>query len=144
MLRKVEKKTYVIFSPLEGVLMDGGQPLPNASLTRRLRWNGNDEGLVQSFTSDDQGRFSLPVHEEALTLGKLTQFVAKADISVEFEGVYQDVWYSTKFEPEIFAETGAQLRELVCDLEKAEVTVRPGVSKVSTICRWANMPESGF
>lgn len=142
MFIQAKKKKYVISSPLEGVLMNGDQPLRNTTITRRLRWNGNEEGLVQHFTSDEQGRFSLPVHEEELVLGMFNQFVAKVDMSVEIDGVSYDIWYSTKFEPEIFAETGRQAQELVCDITEAELTVRPGISKVSTICRWNNMPAS--
>lgn len=142
MFTQAEKKKYVISSPLEGVLMNGDQPLSNATITRRLRWNGNEEGLVQNFTTDEQGRFSLPVHEEELILGMFNQFVAKTDMSVEIDGVNYDIWYSTKFEPEVFAETGSQAQELVCDIAAVEVTVRPGISKISTICRWKNMPAS--
>lgn len=43
MLTKREKQTYVISSPMEGILMQDGQPLANTTITRLLRWNDNND-----------------------------------------------------------------------------------------------------
>ena len=142
MFVKPATENYVIFSPLEGVLMRNGQPLANTKIIRRLRWNGNDEGLVEEFTTDIQGRFSLPVHEEALSLGMLSQFVGSAKLEVDIDGQLIDVWYNNKFEEGLYAETDGPLTDLVCDLDFEEIVIKAGLSKIMTICRWKDMPES--
>ena len=141
MFVKPTTENYVIFSPLEGVLKRNGQSLANTKIIRRLRWNGNDEGLIEEFTTDDQGRFSLPVHEEALSLGMLSQFVGSAKLEVEIDGQLVDVWYNNKFEEGLYAETNGPLTDLVCDLNFEEIVIKAGLSKIMTICRWKDMPE---
>jgi len=142
MFSKSSKQNYVIFSPMQGVLMEGGKPLPKTKITRKLRWNGNDdEGLVEEFITDDQGHFSLPIHEEELSLGMLSQFVAKADLELETKTGKEYLWTSSKFYPEIFTETLGEVRELICDLKYEEVAVPMGPTSILTKCRWKNMPE---
>lgn len=136
-----KKESFVIASPLAGVLKFNNQPLANAKIIRRLRWNGNDAGLVQEFSTDGSGSFSVPSHEEALELGKLAQFVSSAKLEVEVDGELYDLWYSNKFEKELYAETGGELAQLVCDLDVDEVVVKSGLSKIMTVCRWAGMPD---
>lgn len=145
MFSKPKTENYVIFSPMEGVLMQNGKPLANTKIIRRLRWNGNDEGLVEEFTTDGRGHFSLPIHEEALALGMLNQFVGKAELSVNIHDDIILIWYNNKLLPEAFAETGGQLDELACDLDSEEIPVYIGGSSVPNIltrCRWKNMPDS--
>jgi hypothetical protein len=144
MFGKNSTQTYVISSPLQGVLKRNGEPLANTKIIRRLRWNGNEEGLVEEFTTNDQGVFSLPLHEEQISISMLTQFVSSSKLEVEHEGQMFDIWYNNKFEAPIFSETGAELSNLVCDLAQEEVVVKSGLSKIMTVCRWADMPESEF
>jgi hypothetical protein len=143
MIGKNSTQTYVIFSPMQGLLLQDGKPLSHTKIIRRLRWNGNDEeGLVEEFVSDDQGRFSLPVHEEQLSIGMLGQFVAKAYLEVELGSDVKEFWYSTKFEPEIYAETNGPLQGLVCDITTERSTLRVGLSKIYTNCRWDNIQNN--
>lgn len=142
MFFKAKKENYVIFSPLAGVLLKNGEPLSNTKIIRKLRWNDNEEGLVEEFLTDDKGYFSLPIHEEELSLNTLSQFVAKTELEVEIDSVNYELWYNTKFEPELHSETDGPVDNLLCDLALEEITVRAGVSKISTKCRWKNMPES--
>lgn len=121
--------------------MQNGKPLPKAKIIRRLRWNGNEEGLIEEFSTDDQGRFSLPVHEEELSLGMLGQFVGKVDLEVETENGTDYLWTSSKFFPEIYTETGGKISDLVCDIEAEEIAVPMGPTSILTRCRWKNMPE---
>lgn len=123
--------------------MQDGKPLPNTTLIRRLKWNGNDDGLVEEFITDDKGQFSLPIHEEQLSLG-LTQFVSSAKIEVNIAGQLYDVWYNNKFRPDIYAETDGKVQDLFCDLGSEEIVVSADLSRIMTVCRWKNMPESEF
>jgi len=127
---------------MEGVLLKNGEPLPKTKIIRKLRWNGNEEGLIEEFLTDEKGYFSLPIHEEELSLNMLSQFVAKAELEVTTDSVNYELWYNTKFDPELHSETDGPIHNLRCDLASEEVTVRAGVSKISTLCRWENMPES--
>ena len=142
---KSAKEKYVIFSPMQGVLMQNGKPLAYTKIIRRLRWNGNDEeGLVEEFMTDEAGRFSLPIHEEQLALGMLSQFVGKAVLEVQTENGKDTIWFSSKLMPEIYSETGESLTELICDTEFEETPVFIGeniVPNIMTKCRWKNMPE---
>lgn len=142
MFEKQTNKSHVIFSPLEGILMKGDKPLSNTKITRRLSWNGNEGGLVEEFTTDDRGFFFLPLHEEDLSLNMLNQFVAKAEITINGGEL---LWYASKLFPELYAETGDPVTELVCDISAEEIPVFIGDSVVPNIltkCRWKGMPSS--
>lgn len=134
-------KNYIIFSPLEGVLLQNGSPLPNAKIIRKLRWNGNEDGLITYFFSDDNGKFLLPVYEESLTLGLLDQFVSNAQIDVELDGKVYELWYSNKFEEHIYAENKAPVKGLVCDINDSELAVHSGLTTILSRCRWDDMPR---
>ena len=94
--KKPTPVNFVISSPLEGVLLRDGKPLSHARIIRKLRWNGNDEGITQEFGTDESGFFSLPAHEETLSIGPLEQFVGKTNIDVEQNGVLENFWFSAK------------------------------------------------
>ncbi len=143
MFGKKEKKTYVISSPMEGVLMKGGTPLPNTKIIRTLFWNGIDEDkqkLVQEFVTDDEGRFSLPIHEDRMALGMLTQFVSTTALEAEIDGQKVLLWYHGKLEENVYAETNGPISNLVCDISNEEIRVRPDITTITTVCRWAEMP----
>jgi len=141
MFTKKKSENYVIFSPMEGILMQDGKPLPNTKIIRRLKWNGNEDGLVEEFTTDEQGQFSLPLHEEALSLGMLIQFVASADLEFKTENGNEYLWTSSKFFPEIYTETNGKVDELICDINFEEIAVPMGATSILTKCRWKDMPE---
>jgi hypothetical protein len=135
------KQTYVIASPMAGTLMQNGEPLAYAKIIRHLWWTGNESGVVEEFSTDAQGRFHLPVHEEQLIIGKLTQFACSTHLEVELDDGHKDFWYNNKFEEAIYAETaGRYLNDLMCDISNEEMSVRPNISSITTICRWQDMP----
>jgi hypothetical protein len=144
MFEKKSTQTYVISSPMQGVLVNNGEPLANTKITRHMRWVGNDEGLVEEFVTDQNGYFSLPVHEESLALGMLTQFSSSTHLQAEIDGETFDIWYNNKFEADVYAEAGIKLNNVVCDLSAAEVVVQAELSKIMTICRWSDMPDPEF
>lgn len=142
MFVKPTTKSYVIFSPLKGVLVQNGKPLPYTKIIRRLRWNGNEGGLISEFFTDAEGRFNLPIHEENLTLGLLDTFVSNAQIDVLINDNVYELWYSNKFEEHIYAETKVPVEGLVCDIEGVETAVHLGVTTILSRCRWDDMPKS--
>lgn len=142
MFGKRQKQTYVISSPMEGTLMKDGKPLANTKIIRHLWRNAReDEMLDQEFITDDHGRFSLPIYEEQLLLGRFTQFACTTHLEAEVEGQRFDVWFNDKFDPQIYGETeDRQYTDLICDLDNESVRVRLGVSTIETLCRWRDMP----
>lgn len=131
-----KKETYVIASPLAGVLLRDGKPMANARLLRRLTWNGNEEGILQEFFTDDQGRFALPAYEENLSFNFLVQFVGKSKVYVEREESDQLIWYAPKFSGEMYSEMGGELKGLICDVLNPRNSVDIGDWRVLTRCSW--------
>ena len=121
--------------------MKNGKPVVNARIIRKLRWNGNEDGITQEFNTDETGFFSLPAHEETLSLGALEQFVGKTNIDVDNDGTMENIWFSAKTSPDLNSEYETPPRELVCDLNNADIGVSINFGTCLTKCRWANMPE---
>ena len=137
-----ETKKYVIASPLSGVLMKGGKPLINTKIVRRLTWNGNDSGILQEFMTDRKGAFSIPIHEEILTLSGITEFVASNALYVH-EAIDENFfWYSPKRTESIYSDYGSEIEGLVCDLDSNERRVTPPDSDtyIFSKCAWNKMP----
>lgn len=140
-----KKETYVIASPLAGVLLRDGKPMANARLLRRLTWNGNEEGILQEFFTDDQGRFELPVHEEKLRLNFLIQFVSKSTVYSENESDENLIWYSSKLTSGLYSELNDKLGEVICDLSDENIVVHGTdsiVPNIMTRCRWEGMKRA--
>lgn len=80
--------SYVISSPLSGLLQKDGKPLPipNTKIIRRLRWNSNEDGIEQAFYSDENGYFDLLAHEDTLETTVPVPFVAKTDLYAIVDG----------------------------------------------------------
>ncbi|MCP4491649.1 MAG: hypothetical protein GY820_30740, partial [Gammaproteobacteria bacterium] len=96
----------------------------------------------QEFSTDDEGRFSLPIHEDQMALGMLTEFVSSTALEAEIDGQKVFLWYSNKFEEHVYAETNGPISNLVCDIESGELRFNMGLSGIMTICRWTDMPEA--
>ncbi len=137
---KKEDKNYVISSPLEGILVKGGEPLANTKIIRRLRWNGNEEGIVDEFITDDTGYFSLPAYEKTLSLNTMTQFVGSVTIFAHTETDDNFIWYSPKTDGDMHSDTGGELGGMICDLDNEEERVDATSHGILTRCRWKNMP----
>lgn len=135
-------KNYVIASPLSGVLMKGGKALPNTKIFRRLTWNGNETGLIQEFMTNDEGYFTLPVHEEELTMSGITEFVASNTLYFEEEKDDNFFWLSPKRTEKLFSDYGGEIEGLVCDLDNEEKRVTPSGADtyIFSKCSWNNMP----
>ena len=134
-------KTYVIASPLEGKLVDGGSAMANAKLVRKLEWNGDKEGVEeQVFHTDGDGNFSLPLFEVETTMRGLEQFVGKSKIYFEnTEQARELLWYSATMKEEVYSDTGGPVGDLVCDISNPKVVTQETPRKVTTRCRWGNM-----
>ena len=123
-------------------MVSDGKPLANTKVIRRLRWNGNEDGVVDEFTTDDKGYFLLPVYEKKLSLSSMTEFVGKVELFAISESDDNFFWYSVKRSEELYSDFDGPLVDLVCDLEKPDITVEmkefPGITR----CRWAGMKDN--
>ena len=139
---KKETEKYVVSSPLEGMLVKDGLPLINSKIIRRLRWNGNDEGVVDEFKTDAKGYFSIPAREEFLSIGKLAQFVSNIELFSESETDNNFFWYSNKFSGELLSDFESPIKTLVCDINSSESRVELKHGAVYSKCRWNNLSGS--
>ena len=135
-----ETKNYVIASPLSGVLVQDGKPLVHTKIIRRLTWNGNEAGVVDEFTTDEKGAFSIPVYEKELTLNTMTEFVAAFKLYAREEKLENFFWYSPKRDEDLYSDTGGILDEMICDINNEEDRVNVTSSGVLTKCKWKGMP----
>jgi hypothetical protein len=140
-LNKPTPASFVISSPLEGALLRDGKPLSHARIIRRLRWNDNEEGITREYHTDESGFFSLPAHEETLSIGPLEQFVGKTNIDVEQDGILETFWFSAKTQGDLNSEYDILPEELICDISNADLGVNINFGTCMTKCRWSNMPK---
>ncbi|WP_051083128.1 DUF6795 domain-containing protein [Teredinibacter turnerae] len=133
--------SYVISSPLSGLLQKDGKPLPKTKIIRRLRWNSNEDGIEQEFYSDENGYFDLPAHEETLEIPALVQFVAKTDLYAIIDGERDQFWFSSKMDKDMDSEFESTPLGVVCDLESEEFGVNINGGLCLTKCVWENMPK---
>ena len=134
--KKPEKKSYVIFSPLEGVLTKGGKPMADTKIMRELRWNTNDDGIKEYFQTDANGYFKLPLHEETFDMSALTQFVANQYVSIESDSGTDYLWVCGKLSTGLFSELGYEPESVVCDVENELLRVEVERGQLGTKCRW--------
>lgn len=67
--------------------------------------------------------------------------MAKANLYVNIEEDDNNlIWYNPKLLPEIYSESGGEIKELVCDIDMTEIVVNNQISNILTKCRWKNMP----
>jgi len=133
---KKDEETFVVSSPIEGTLVKDGKPMAHTKIIRRLRWNGNDEGVVDEFNTDENGYFSIPAHEELLSIGKLAQFVSNIELFSESETDENFFWYSNKFSGELFSDFGSPIEGLTCHLDETESRVELKHGAIYSKCKW--------
>ena len=131
---------YVISSPLTGVLVKNGQALTNTKIIRRLSWSGNEEGTIDEFFTDGEGDFTIPVYEEMLAIGKLTEFVGTITLYIDSVDDDNFFYHSSKRSAEIYSDTKAPLEELVCDVAHDEALVDISRVGIFSRCKWKGMP----
>jgi hypothetical protein len=137
---KKETKKYVIASPLNGILVKNGKVLAHTKIIRRLTWNGNEEGIVDEFITDEKGAFSIPLHEETLTMNSMIEFVASNMLYVYEETGNNLFWYSPKRSEELYSDTGGLLTHMICELNNEEERINVTDYGVLTKCTWKGMP----
>lgn len=135
------EETFVTSSPIEGKILNEGLPVANARIVRKVRSNKHQDWVVEEFSTDENGFFSLPVREETYSLG-LTQFVSATQVDIEIDGELVNFWYSNSLKGEIYAEFGgSELKELLCELTDEEIIINDDLHNIITKCTWKDMPK---
>ena len=136
------EETFVTSSPIEGKIMNGGLPVANARIVRKVRSNKHQDWVVEEFSTDENGFFSLPVREETYALG-LTQFVSATQVDIEINGELVNFWYSNTSRGRLYSEFGGTaLQNLVCELADEEIIINGDGYGILTKCHWSNMPDT--
>jgi hypothetical protein len=85
-------------SPMEGVVLMHGQPVAEASITRKVRWTWSDESTTETVTTGQDGRFAFEgISESAFWASWFPhEPVVEQTMSVEWQGKKFPVYYFSK------------------------------------------------
>jgi hypothetical protein len=131
------KKEVVLMSPLKGTLLKGGKPLANVEIEVVIVMPGGVR-RTSNHSTDNYGKFTLPIIKDSMTLGPMTQFAVTQFVYVHTNGEKDRIWSAGKLEPEIFAERSppGETIGLTCDLNDEVEDYRQMAGYISTKCKW--------
>lgn len=130
----------VLFSPMEGKITYQGKPAAGAKIKLWTAWKDHT-GETETYQTDDQGNFSIPVKTMTYKENPLVQLVIKQRLTVFFEGQEFVIWEFSKMEEAAFTELGGRPINLTCELTNEEKTVRGNGSLGGTSCTWESLEE---
>ena len=115
-------KTFVLFSPVSGVVTKDGQPVAGAEVEQHYVWHWKDQSASTTVTTDGEGRFSFPQVTGSSFLGGLMPHepVVEQRIVIRYEGREYLAWKHAKHSYEAGGELGGVPLELECALEAEE------------------------
>lgn len=134
MFSKAEEEV-VIFSPMQGIITMNGEPVPNARIERWLKWK-DEEGEKDYFSTDEQGRFSIPIKKDVVTLSTISQFVMAQEVRVFVDGVEYPIWAKAKRDKGLYGELGGEPEGFKCELLDEFVRVNAEEGILMTLCKW--------
>jgi hypothetical protein len=120
----------VLFSQVDGVLLDGGKPLAGARLHRSWHWQNNDTKGNDTTTTDAAGRFHFPeVTARSLLMSILPlEKLIHQTISLTTPAGERPIWdgfkrnYRPGGEIDLFNEQPGAAISVRCDLQAANRT----------------------
>jgi hypothetical protein len=88
----------VLFSALNGKLLDKGKPVAGATLERETKWRWGKETIKDATTTATDGAFSFPAVKRKMLLGSLLphEAVIEQTISVSYGGKSYMLWATDK------------------------------------------------
>lgn len=128
----------VICSEMQGKLTFQGKPASGAKLVRWSAWK-DQEGESETFFADEHGHFLLPEKRDLMKKGPLhflAQFVAKQLVTVTYQGVDYEIWYSNKFKSVQNAEYGGVPTNFRCELTDDTEHKRTEHTNLTVSCKW--------
>lgn len=122
-----------VFSSVNIRLLDNGEPVSNAKVTRQWEWNKRNSD--ESVTNND-GYVSFPaVFESSVSRLLPIELVIGQQLSVQINGEEKVFWANSKREPEENAEYGGAQFQVVCELSNDEVLIEDYGSLMVTKCK---------
>ena len=130
-----EKHDVVICSPMEGVITYKDKPVSGAKVERWLKWK-DEKGEKDYVITDNNGKFSLPIVEDTVSLSPVSQFVMAQEIQVYFKDKKVPIWAKAKHGKGLYDELGGEPKGFSCELtdEFKKVDVDNGM--LITSCTW--------
>lgn len=132
-----KKEDVVLFSAIRGKVLYKGEPLANAKVIRRYKYD-IPVFLEDSCVSSEKGEFIFPrIEKKNTVITPLVQFVVHQQIFVVRDGVEQQIWGHGKMETSDNSEYGGEFKEIVCELTREPDNIKVGVvDYVYTSCTW--------
>lgn len=109
----------VIFSAVQGRVLDNGKPVAGAQIERTFKWAWKDETGSDTATTGVTGEFVLPAIERRSFLGSLLPHepVIRQSITIRHGGKAYEAWLHNRHSYANHAELGGKAIRLVCKLE---------------------------
>lgn len=123
-----------MFSPLEGVISDSGEPVSDVVLERSMKY-GHQEWIDSTVTGDD-GRFMFGKVEAILKVPALSHFVIFQAIKARYRGEDKLIWTKGKDGKSIYDELGGRPVNFRCELTDELVRVETASTWLGTSCQW--------
>ena len=115
-----ENKPFVIMSPFEAAITNGGKPFANAQVKLNYSWNSGNaeeqEGFDTLFSTDANGRVFMPPIERDIFISNIQTTTANYIIKV-IHGAEEITIHSIgKVDPRLHGELDTPVTDLSCDL----------------------------
>ena len=114
-------KKVCVFSAVEGIVIQDGEPIKNAIIKRTYTWDGND--ITDEIKTNEKGEFSLPEKYESSIWAffphnpSIIQFIKVYVNDVEFQA-----WGYQKGNYDSNGELNGKSMQLLCDLDSPKET----------------------
>jgi hypothetical protein len=137
-----KEEEVVLFSPMEGTLTFEGKPVADAKIVRLVRWK-DSSGESDTFSTNVNGEFYLPIKKATVRIGPLSEFVMSQSIHVFYNGTETQIWGRSKRSTELYGELGGKPKNFRCDLadEVEYKDVADGL--FGTSCKWDSIEKRG-
>jgi hypothetical protein len=132
----------VLFSPMEGKITFEGKPAANAKITRTIIWKG-DAGETDTFYTNQNGEFKLPIKRAKVRIPLLMEFVLTQEVGVFYEGKDYSVWVKAKQDLGEYGELGGRPINLRCELTDKRVRLEDFNGLFGTSFKWDSIEYQG-
>lgn len=125
----------VLFSPMEGKITYKGAPAANAKIIVHLFWK-NDVGEKETFYTNANGEFSIPIKKTKVRIPPLAEFVTSQQISVFYNEKEFDIWHKSLIDTDEYGGLGGYLKNVSCELTEESVRQEDFDGLFGTSCKW--------
>ena len=130
-----DEEEVVLCSPMEGVITVEGKPVSNAKIERNIKWQ-DDVGETDTYYTDKNGSFSLPIKQTTVRLNKITQFVMSQEITVFYNNSKYMIWTLGKGSKLLYGELNGKPENFRCELTNDPIRVEVEDGLLGTSCVW--------